>query len=183
LQELSDVHSALISIGFREALPWEHGVFKYHGELDTTEGPIEIELTLREFDKPPKIRILNVPDKLKPIAPHIGPDGDLCYLAWGSVALDVFNPASQVIACIEKASEVLSRILKGELIDDLADEFFANWRSQFFDIFLDTSDTNSKYVSMRVVRQLSSGTKSVVLTDDSIRSAKKLLRLIPLFCH
>lgn len=174
MQDLSDVHSALISRGFRDSLPWEHGVYKYIGDLETDEGPIEVELILRDFDKPPKIRILNVPDKLMPIAPHIGPDGDLCYLAWGSVALDIFNPASQVLACVEEASEVLNKILKGEMINDLADEFFANWRSQYYDIYLDTADTISKYVSMQVVKHQITGHLSIVLTDDTDRSAKKL---------
>jgi len=39
--------------------------------------------------------------------------------------LDIYDPVGQSLACLQRAAAVLGQILKGEMIEDLAEEFFA----------------------------------------------------------
>lgn len=162
--------------GFVEYTPWKKGVYKYVGYLDTSGVPVEVELTLNSFDKPPDIRIVNVPDVLKPKAPHIGSAGSLCYTVSGSIAMDIFNPASQVLACIDRAAKVLSDILEGKLVKDLTNEFFAHWDFSAFSndsVYLDTKDTSDPYVQVYGVKYADGKYASAVFTDDRSRTQKK----------
>lgn len=177
MQSLQDIHTALTDYGFIEYTPWKRGVYKYNGQLHTSRGSIDIELTLKGFDKPPSIRLVKVPEVLKPRAPHIGVNGSLCYTANGAIAMDIFNPASQVISCINRATEVLSQILEGKRVADLAEEFFIYWDSQNIlneQVYLDTKDTNSGYVSVMGITKASGEILSAVITDDRSRTLKKL---------
>jgi molybdopterin/thiamine biosynthesis adenylyltransferase len=176
LQTLQDVHYALLDRGFVEYTPWKHGVYKYVGHLHTSEGPVEVELTLNAFDEPPDIRIVNVPESLKPKAPHISAGGSLCYTVSGSIAMDIFNAASQVLACIDRATDVLTDILEGKLVKDLSNEFFAHWDYSNFsneELYLDTKDTNSAYVQIYGVINPDGKIVSTVFTDDRSRTQKK----------
>lgn len=176
MQTLQDVHYALLEHGFVEYTPWKLGVYKYVGQLHIPQGSFDIELTLNEFDKPPDIRLVKIPESLKPRAPHIGASGSLCYSVSGTLALDIFNPASQVLACIERAGKVLSSILEGKLYDDLANEFFIHWDYFSFSyerLYLDTKDTHSGYVSVYGLKNDEGGWVSAIFTDDRARSQKK----------
>lgn len=177
MQNLEDVHNALVDRGFIEFTPWIYGVYKYLGQLHTSQGSIDIELTLNKmFDKPPNIRIIKVPDNLKPLAPHIGAKGSLCYSISGTIAMDIFNPASQVLACIDRATKILSLILDGELVDDLANEFFVHWdfaKSTIEQLYLDTKDTHSGYVRIFGISNTEGKIISMVITDDRLRTQKK----------
>ncbi|WP_181376264.1 ThiF family adenylyltransferase [Novimethylophilus kurashikiensis] len=75
----------------------------------------------------PEFQLLNIPRQLKPIAPHIGQDGFLCYAARGSIVLDIFDMPAQVLACIDRAESVYAEVLAGKRAKDLEDEFFAYW--------------------------------------------------------
>jgi len=175
LQDLSTVHSALLQRGFVEAKPWEKGIYKYSGYLETSIGPIEVQLRLNGLDKPPSIRLIEVPEILQPISPHIGAQGSLCYTASGSIAMDIFNPASQVLACIKRAEEVLSQVLEGKRFHDLADEFFVYWFSLSGVVFLDTKNTNSQYAAALAITDKDGEiTSGIILTDDRERSLKKI---------
>lgn len=176
MQSLCDVHTALIQRGFTEAGPWVRGVYKYTGYLHTTKGDFEVLLFFKTLDKPPSIKLLHVPEDLKPISPHIGPMGTLCYTATGALAIDIFNPASQMLACIEKAEEVLSQILEGKRVHDLADEFFAYWRSEQL-VFLDTKNADTQFLSAKGITKDGEFIGSTILTDDGDRSARKLQAL------
>lgn len=180
MQDLQDVHTALMDHGFSEYTPWKRGVYKYNGQLHTSKGPIDIELTLKGFDKPPSIRLVKVPEELKPRAPHIGANGDLCYTASGAIAMDIFNPASQIIACINRATEVMSQILEGKRVADLAEEFFVYWDLQNplnERVYLDTKDTDSGYVMAMGITDAKGEIVSGILTDDRSRTLRKLERL------
>lgn len=175
MQNLQDVHTALTDHGFSESTPWKRGVYKYNGQLHTSKGSVDVELSLKGFDKPPSIRLVNVPEELKPWAPHIGVNGSLCYTASGAITMDIFNPASQVIACIKRATDVLSEISEGKRVKDLAEEFFVYWDFISSEqLYLDTKDTNSGYVLVMGVKNAKDEMVSGVFTDDLSRSRKKL---------
>ncbi len=95
--------------------------------------------------QPPVVRLLDIPRELQPIAPHLAADGTLCYLAAGSITLDVYDLPGQTLACLARAEEVLGKILSGEMIDDLREEFPAYWGSCL--CFLDVPDGASKRLS------------------------------------
>lgn len=176
MQTLQDIHYALLDRGFVEYTPWKKGVYKYVGQLHTSKGSIQVVLKLNAFDTPPDIRIVDVPDALKPKAPHISATGSLCYTVSGSIAMDIFNPASQVLACIDRATDVLSDILEGKLVKDLTNEFFAHWDFSALSnesVYLDTKDTNAPYVQIFGVKNAADETVSSVITDDRLRTQKK----------
>jgi hypothetical protein len=88
--------------------------------------PCEVHLDPTFFDLP-RIRLLEIPHELPAAVPHLGADGGLCYLAKGTVVLDIYDPVGQSLACLQRAAGVFGQILKGEMIEDLAEEFFAYW--------------------------------------------------------
>ena len=176
MQTLQDIHYALLDRGFVEYTPWKKGIYKYVGQLHTSKGSIQVELKLNAFDTPPDIRIVDLPDSLKPKAPHISASGSLCYTVSGSIAMDIFNAASQVLACIDRATDILSDILEGKLIKDLTNEFFAHWDFSALSnesVYLDTKDTNAPYVQIFGVKDTADKTVSTVITDDRSRTQKK----------
>jgi molybdopterin/thiamine biosynthesis adenylyltransferase len=173
LQDLRDIHRALIARGFDEAGPWEKGLYKYNGQLHTSKGPFDVLVTLKNIHEPPRIKLVEVPDSLKPLAPHIGPLGDICYIASGSITMDIFNPASQILACIDRATEVLSQIINGELVKDLTDEFFAYWYS-LSSVYIDVKNIDTTYPAMCGIDLTSLFLPSMVLTDNPERSGAKL---------
>lgn len=176
MQTLQDIHYALLDRGFVEYTPWKKGVYKYVGQLHTSKGSIQVELKLNEFDTPPDIRIVEVPDALKPKAPHISASGSLCYTVSGSIAMDIFNPASQVLACIDRATDVLSDILEGKLVKDLTNEFFVHWdyyANPYDPVYLDTNDTNDPYIQVYGVKNADGKIEATVITDDRLRTQKK----------
>ncbi|MDD2776790.1 MAG: ThiF family adenylyltransferase [Gallionella sp.] len=124
---LSDVNDALVQIGFNHVLTGANGNLTYQGQLTTSIGLISIELKLKTLGELPSIRLLEIPKQLKPLSPHIGSDGSICYASQGSIALDIFDPAGQVLACLDRATEVFNQIVSGERVLDLSEEFFAYW--------------------------------------------------------
>ena len=71
----------------------------------------------------PRIRLLEIPPELPAAVPHLGADGGLCYLAKGTVVLDIYDPVGQSLACLQRAAVVLEQILNGEMVEDLTEEF------------------------------------------------------------
>lgn len=84
----------------------------------------------------PQIRV-DLPRGSPEVLAHIGVGGHVCYAAKGSLVLDIFDVAGQTLACIERAEQVLDHSLRGEMNNDLEDEFFAFWRGDlcFLDIY------------------------------------------------
>ncbi|WP_434570351.1 ThiF family adenylyltransferase [Pseudomonas sp. Z3-6] len=100
----------------------------FAGNLSTSEGVHGCEIAVDpDFFTPPRVRLVKVPDALRPIAPHIGGDGSICYLAKGTVVLDFFDPIGQTLRCIEEAQSVLGKVLRKEMVKDLSEEFFVHW--------------------------------------------------------
>lgn len=122
------VIEAMTARGFRYAGRAADSWMSFHGDLRTTEGDHSCQFQVDpDFFSLPRVKLLVVPETLRPIAPHIGGDGELCYLAAGMVALDFFDPVGQTLRCLEEAERVLGHVLRGELVADLTEEFFVHW--------------------------------------------------------
>jgi len=148
--------------------------FVLTGPLHTSEGSHECVLILpRNFDSPPSISLREVPEALRPIAPHIDSSGSICYLSKQLVALDIFDPIGQMLGCVARAELVLGQLLRNELIDDLAEEFFAYWGNEKLQCFFDFRI--GKLQKLKSIIDVSCGTKKVVVfvTDDVNRTLKK----------
>lgn len=135
--------------------------------------PVEIRLDPDFFDLP-KIRLLQIPDRLKPAAPHVSTGGDLCYLAKGSVVLDLFDPVGQTLACVERAQDVLAQILRGGLVEDLAEEFFAFWDGVLCFVDVENRQPGRQTTAAVMGRN---GKPYGVITDDLDRTQRKLRSL------
>lgn len=146
----------------------------YTGELASCIGAIDVEVEIGKSDELPSLRLLNIPDKLKPISPHIGSNGSLCYASKGSIALDIFRPASQILACLDRATEVLDQILRDERVQDLADEFFVYWSSSDFGL-TDLKSNQSQFIRAGILtRENGKETSCFVLSDSPELTTQKL---------
>lgn len=116
--------------GFEFVGKTDDGWFKLRGLLipcGAVDGiPCEVQLDPTFFDLP-RIRLLKIPPELPNAVPHLGAEGGLCYLAKGTVVLDIYDPVGQSLACLQRAAAVLGQILKGEMIEDLAEECLLGW--------------------------------------------------------
>lgn len=140
--EKEDISAAVIAAfkarGFTYLKRSPGGDFLLRGPLETSEGSHECIVGIpSNFDRPPAVALINVPASLKPIAPHIDSSGGLCYLSRQSIALNIFDPVGQMLGCLDRAEKVLGQLLRNELVDDLAEEFFAYWGSDTFHCYFD----------------------------------------------
>ena len=161
--------SALSTQGF-EHLGREGGRWiKFSGALKTGGGEFGCELRVdKETKELPLVRLTPVPDSLKPIAPHIDGEGGLCYAASGAVVFDIFNPIGQILLCLARAEFVLDKVLRGEMVEDLEEEFYAYWGTMAC-----YEDVSSKVYGTLKVLSPESG-KWCVISDDVERTKKKL---------
>ena len=169
----ADVIEAFKQRGFEFVGKTGDGWFTLHGHLlppDADKGfPCEIQLDPTFLDLP-RIRLLEIPPELPAAVPHLGADGGLCYLAKGTVVLDIYDPIGQSLACLEHAAKVFGRIMKGEMIDDLAEEFFAYWHGWF--CFMDIEGKNLGRQDCIVAQ--ANGHPLWFITDDKERVSRKL---------
>ena len=108
------------------------------GVLTTRFGDVPcLALIDRSFQTFPLVQLSPVPERLRPIAPHVGADGFLCYIAEATAVVDIFDPIGQTLAAFEQAARVLDQIMAGERLDDLAEEFFAFWPGEA--LYMDVS--------------------------------------------
>src|SRR5690348_6036580 len=112
---MSDEESAAASVvaalndrGFEYDGRAADGWLKFTGELSAAaeRHACELELDPRFFELP-RVRLLRVPSTLPRVVPHLGRNGNLCYIAKGTVVLDIFDPIGQTLACLQRAEEVL----------------------------------------------------------------------------
>lgn len=134
--------------------------------------PCEVQLDPTFFDLP-RIQLLEVPPGLPKAVPHLGADGGLCYIAKGTVVLDIYDPVGQSLACLQRAVIVFGRILKGEMVDDLAEEFFAYWNGWLCFVDMQGEDLGRQNC---IVAQ-ASGNPLWFITDNEDRTTRKLKSL------
>ncbi|MDP5292450.1 ThiF family adenylyltransferase [Oceanimonas sp. CHS3-5] len=173
---VADVIEACKQHGFKFVGKTDDGWFKLHGDLLPPQAdkgyPCEIQLDPKFFDLP-RIRLLKIPPELPAAAPHLGADGGLCYLAKGSVVLDIYDPVGQLLACLQRAAVVFGHIVKGEMLEDLAEEFFAYWHG--WPCFVDIQD-NVLGLQNCIVAQANESPLWFI-TDNEDRTTEKLKSL------
>lgn len=167
---IPQILQALKPLGFSRKEPQESSEYlMLEGALGTRFGSVPCEVfidrMLRSF---PRIVLkAPLPTQLLPVAPHIGADGFLCYVAEETVVFDLYKPVTQTIASLKRAATVLDQIMADERVDDLEEEFFAFWRGDY--CYTDLANPDSEDV---VLLSLGSG-QGFALTDDSARTAAK----------
>lgn len=146
------------------------------------EGPLATEHSTHEcfifinqdFSSPPAIVLKQIPSELRPIAPHIDPDGGICYMARSTVTLNIFDPVGQMLSCLERARVVLGQILSGQANSDLAGEFFAYWGSGHFPCYYDlATDDLSKATCLANWDKRGNREPVLFVTDDEARTRYK----------
>ena len=170
---VADVIEAFEQQGFKFVGKTDNGWFKLRGPL-TLPGtdkscPCEVQLDPTFYDLP-RIRLLNIPPELPKAVPHLGADGGLCYLAKGTVVLDIYDPVGQSLACLQRAAAVFGQILKGEMIEDLAEEFFAYWDGWLCFVDMQGEDLGRQNC---IVAQ-ANGNPLWFITDNEDRTKRKL---------
>lgn len=162
--------------GFVFAGKTDDGWFRLRGRLIPPQADkgylCELQLDPSFFDLP-RIRLLEIPPELPAAVPHLGADGGLCYIAKGTVVLDIYDPVGQSLACLERAASVLGQILNGRLLEDLAEEFFAYWHGLF--CFVDMQSKNLGEQNCLVVQ--ANGESLFFVTDNESRTTEKLKSL------
>lgn len=168
------VLDALAQRGFEFLGPSAEGLLVLQGDLATSVGTHRCEVEIDpNFLELPSIRLLQAPTNLPRVTPHLGGGVHLCYIARGSVVLDIFDPVGQTLACIRRAEEVLDQVLQGKMVDDLEEEFYAYWSGPF--CVVDMQDTRLGRQDSMLVE--SGGVGIAVVTDDRQRTLRKLKAL------
>jgi hypothetical protein len=172
----ADVIEAFKQRGFGFIGKTDDGWFRLHGQLTPPQAdkgcPCEVQLDPTFFELP-RIRLLEIPHELPAVAPHLGADGGLCYIAKGAVVLDIYDPVGQSIACLQRATVVFGQILKGEMVEDLAEEFFAYWQGAL--CFVDMQGADQGRQSCIVAQ--ANGSPLWFITDNEDRTTEKLKSL------
>ncbi len=173
---VADVIEAVKQQGFEFVGKTDDSWFKLRGLL-TPPGadkgyPCEVQLDPTFFDLP-RIRLLDIPPELPKAVPHLSADGGLCYIAKGTVVLDIYDPVGQSLACLQRAAMVFGQILKGEMVEDLAEEFFAYWNG--WPCFVDMQGGDLGRQNCIVAQ--ASGNPLWFITDNEERTTKKLKSL------
>lgn len=148
--------------------------FVLAGPLHTSEGTHECLIYIPHyFDRPPSVVLCEIPQALRPVAPHIDSSGGICYLSRASIEINIFDPVGQMLGCLERAEKVLGQLLRNELVDDLAEEFFAYWGEEFFHCFFDFRVGNNKNLRAMVDTKSNAHAAVVFITDDVQRTTAK----------
>lgn len=172
--KIEEVIDAFRMRGFEFVSRADDGWLKLRGPLKTSIGSHICEIQLDpQFFELPRVRLLEFPASLPRVTPHLGNGGHLCYIAKGTVVLDIFDPLGQSLACLHRAEEVLDKVLKGELIEDLEEEFYAYWNGPF--CLVDVQDQKLGRQETMVVKLGDDFT--AVVTDDKARTTRKLKSL------
>lgn len=169
----SDVIEVFKQRGFEFIGKSNGGWFRLRGRLTSPQldlgPPCEIQLDPNFFELP-RIRLLEIPAELPAAVPHLGADGELCYIAKDTVVLDIFDPIGQSLACLDRAANVLGQILKGDLVEDLTEEFFAYWGGPFCLVDMQGEDLGRQSC---IVAE-ANGNPLWFITDNEERTTKKL---------
>jgi len=152
----------------------DNGWLRIQGALDTSRGAHLCEVQLDpEFFELPVIRLLKAPANLPRVVPHLACGIHLCYIARGTVVLDIFDPVGQTLACLERAAQVLDQVLQGKMLDDLEEEFYAYWGSDLCVVDMQ----NSRLGRQDSILFQAGSEMYAVVTDDRERTLRKLKAL------
>lgn len=171
-ESLPDLISALQLQGFKHLGRTSDRWVWFEGPLKTAEGEFQCDFTVDPtFFSLPVVNLKKLPPQLGPVTPHLGANGWLCYLTASSVVLDIFDPIGQTLKCLAEAERVLGCILRGEMVEDLTEEFLVHWFSKFcvFDV---QNLKRGEIPAFCVISQ--QGVRTPVLTDDVKRTVHKI---------
>lgn len=173
-EPITDVTDGLRGRGFDFKARSSDGWFVYHGTLEGAGRAFACELKVDpNFSEYPLVRLLERPPGLQLVVPHLGVDCEICYIARGTVVLDIFDPVGQTLACLDRASEVFQGILAGEFRNDLEDEFYAYWAGIFCLV-----DLRDAHLGQQILKVVKNGPDVYpVVTDDLTRTQAKLTQL------
>lgn len=125
-----EVSQELVKHGFRP-LNYRKGVLRMRGALTCAFGDVSIEIAIADWDfvDYPSIRLLERPERLKGVQPHIFARGSLCYLAPGVLVLDRHDPVQAVLQCLALAANVLNDLALNMDYrrEEFTREFLAEW--------------------------------------------------------
>jgi len=173
---VADVIEAFKQRGFEFVGKTDDNWFKLRGRLtpsDADKGYLcEVQLDPTFFELP-RIRLLEIPAGLPAAVPHLGADGELCYLAKGSVVLDIYDPVGQSLACLERATVVFGEVMRGEMIEDLTEEFFAYWHGLYCFVDMQGEDLGRQ----KCIVAQANGDTLWFITDNEDRTTEKLKSL------
>ncbi|MGM3387252.1 ThiF family adenylyltransferase [Stutzerimonas stutzeri] len=145
---------------------------QFEGPLNTSEGAFQCDFIVDpSFFSLPVVKLKGLPANLGPVTPHLGASGWLCYLAAGTVVLDIFDPIGQTLRCLAEAENVLGCVLRGEMVEDLTEEFLIHWFSQY--CFFDVQKLERGEIPAFCVIS-DKGKRTPVLTDDLERTVTKI---------
>ncbi len=173
-ERIADVTDGLRGRGFDFKARSHDGWFVYHGTLDGAGSAFPCELQVDpNFSEYPRVRLLERPPGLPLVVPHLGVDCDICYIARGTVVLDIFDPVGQTLACLDRATEVFQDILAGKFRNDLEDEFYAYWAGISCLV-----DLRNARLGQQILKAVKNGPEVYpVVTDDLPRTQAKLKQL------
>lgn len=152
----------------------DDGWLKLRGPLIASGQSYACEIMLDPlFFELPRIRLLELPASMPHVTPHMGSGGHLCYISKGTVVLDIFDPVGQALACLQRAEDVFDKILQGDFVEDLEEEFFAYWDGP-----LCLVDIQDQRLGQQKALVIKTGTSlTAVVTDDESRTKRKLKSL------
>lgn len=144
------------------------------GPLHTSEGTHECLVSIpKNFDRPPEVVLRKIPEALRPLAPHVDSEGGLCYLSRSSIEINIFDPVGQMLGCLERAEKVLGQLLRNELVEDLAEEFFAYWGEDYCHCFFDFRVGSTQNLRVMVDTKFNNRFSIIFITDDVERTTVK----------
>lgn len=107
------------------------GVLRFRGTLKCKQGPIQVELAIRDWDfiTYPTIRLLERPVALQGVQAHLTARSGLCYYTPGSVVLDRYDAVSALAQCLAQATHVLDELVLNPEYrrTELTREYLAQW--------------------------------------------------------
>jgi hypothetical protein len=173
----ASVVEAFAARGFEFVTRSNHG-FILVGPLHTSEGSHDCLISIpKNFDRPPVVILREIPEVLRPLSPHVANDGSICYLSRSSIEINIFDPVGQMLGCLERAEKVLGQLLRKELVEDLAEEFFAYWGLDFCHCFFDFRvGSTQKLRAMRDTR--SNDQIAIVFITDDVQRTKAKSKLL-----
>lgn len=160
--------------GFSYAGQTHDGLLRFVGAFSIEGADVPIDFCVDpQGIRLPSVRVQSLPKVLRyRITPHLTEQGDLCYLGSQGLVVDVFNPTGVALACLERARAVLEQVLRGELVEEASDEFFAYWSELPSQHFIDTAPTDNRALSAIVFAHFSLR-EVCVFTSDPERTIQK----------
>jgi hypothetical protein len=167
---LASLTPAMKARGFKYEGRSSENWLKFKGSLTAAGAQHDARVGVDPSGKELPLITVALPVGAPQVLAHIGAGGQICYAASGSVTLDIFDIAGQTLASIDRAAQVLDLSLRGEMMQDLEDEFFAFWHGPV--CFLDVSAAAPAALSVLFVGPQDD--RSVFVSSDSARTRLKI---------